>query len=97
MPTDNEIDELVDKAIDETLVKSDSEEELKKRKPKPFRYLNKKEIKAEISHEELVPVSVMKETTSPQIVEDKYAVLGLGDIETIENVLKKFKASRKIK
>ena len=95
MATDNEIDELVDKAIDEALDSPDADEELKRRRPKPFRYLNKDEIQAELSPEEPASVSVMKEPTKPQIVEDTYAILGLGDIETIENVLKKHKASKK--
>lgn len=97
MPTDETIDELVDKAIDEALEKSDTEEEIKKRRPKPFRYLKKEEIQAELSTEEPAPISVMKEPATPQIVEDELAILGLGDIETIENVLKKHEASKKFK
>jgi len=93
MATDKKIDEIVDKAIDEALENSD--EEIKKRRPKPFRYLKKEEIQDELSPAEPVSISVMKEPTTPQIVEDNYAILGLGDIETIENVLKKHKASKK--
>ena len=95
MTNDNKIDELVEKVIDEALENSDNDEELKKRRPKPFRYLNKEEIQDELKPEEQSSVSVMKEPTAPQIVEDNYAILGLGDIETIENVLKKHKASKK--
>ena len=97
MPTDKTIDELVDKAIDEALEKSDSEEELKKRRPKPFRYLKKEEIEAELSSQEPESISVMKEPSTPKIVEEKWAILGLGDIETIENVLRKHEASKKFK
>jgi hypothetical protein len=95
MTNDNKIDELVEKVIDEALENSDNDEELKKRRPKPFRYLNKEEILDELKPEEQSSVSVMKETATTQIVEDNYAILGLGDIETIENVLKKHKASKK--
>jgi hypothetical protein len=95
MTNDNKIDELVEKVIDEALENSDNDEELKKRRPKPFRYLNKEEIQDELKPEEQSSVSVMKETATMQIVEDNYAILGLGDIETIENVLKKHKASKK--
>ena len=95
MTNDNKIDELVEKVIDEALENSDNDEELKKRRPKPFRYLNKEEIQDELKPEEQSSVSVMKEPATPQIVEDNYAILGLGDIETIENVLKKHKASKK--
>ena len=93
--TNDKIDELVEKVIDEALENSDNDEELKKRRPKPFRYLNKKEIQDELKPEEQSSVSVMKEPATPQIVEDNYAILGLGDIETIENVLKKHNASKK--
>ena len=95
MTNDNKIDELVEKVIDEALENSDNDEELKKRRPKPFRYLNKEEIQDELKPQEQVSISVMKEPTTPQIVKDNYAILGLGDIETIENVLKKHKASKK--
>jgi hypothetical protein len=95
MATDDKIDELVEKVIDEALENPDKDEELKKRRPKPFRYLNKEEIQDELSPGEPVSVSVMKEPTAPQIVEDNLAILGLGDVETIENVLKKHKASKK--
>ena len=97
MPINKTIDELVDKAIDDYLEKSDTEEEIKRRKPKPFRYLKKEEIQAELSPEESAPISVMKEPTTPQITDDDHAILGLGDLETIENVLKKHGASRKFK
>ena len=97
MATNNKIDELVEKVIDEALENPDKDEELKKRRPKPFRYLKKEEIQDELSPEEQVSVSVMKEPTETQIVEDNYAILGLGDVETIENVLKRHKASKKSK
>ena len=89
---------MVDKAIDEVLQDTESPEELKKRKPKPsFRYLtNEQEIKAELSQEP-TPISIMAEKPSAKIVDERLAVLGLGDIETIENVLKKHEASRKFK
>ena len=98
MPPDEE-DELIRRAIDEALAKVDSrDEDLKKRKPKPFRYLTDKEdIQAELSRQETTPVSVMQDTPAAKIVEDKLAILGLGDVETIENVIKKHQASRKFK
>ena len=95
MPTDKKIDELVDKAIDRALDSPDTDEELKRRRPKPFRYLNKEESQTELSPKDLESVSVMKDTIEPQIVKDNYAILGLGDIETIENVIKRHKASKK--
>ena len=99
MPDGEEVDELVDKVIEEALTKSDKDsEEIKKRKPKPFRYLtNGEEIQAELTPEEPSPVSVMKEKQTAKITEEKWAVLGLGDVETIENVIKRHEASRKFK
>jgi hypothetical protein len=98
MPPEDE-GELIDKAIDEVLARAESrDEEIKKRKPKPFRYLTDKEdIEAELSKEEALSVTVMSDSPAAKIVEDKLAVLGLGDVETIENVIRKHQASRKFK
>jgi len=97
MPTDEEVDDLVNKAIDEVIARAESrDEDIKKRKPKPFRYLTDKEdIQAELTKDEIIPVTIMEESPAAKIVEDKLAVLGLGDVETIENVIKKYQASRK--
>jgi len=99
MSAEETVDELVDKAIDEVLAKSEKDnEEIKKRKPKPFRYLTKEEeIKAELTPEVETPTSVMKEPTTPKIVEDELAILGLGDVDIIENVIKRHEASRKFR
>lgn len=98
MSEEEKVDELVDKVIDEALAKSGfDEEEIKKRKPKPFRYItDKEEIQTELKSEKVNPVTMMKEPNNAEIVEDKLAILGFGDIETIENVIKKHEASRKI-
>ena len=99
MPTEKELDELVDRAIDEAIARAGSrDEELKKRRPKPFRYITDKEdIQAELTKEDSTPDSFMEESPSTKIVEDKLAILGLGDVETIENVIKKHEGSRKFK
>ena len=98
MPPDEE-DELIDRAIDEILAKAESrDDEIKKRRPKPFRYLTDKEdIQAELKSEENSPFTVMEESSATKIVEDKLAILGLGDVETIENVIRKHQASKKFK
>ena len=98
MSAEDTIDELVDRVIDDVLNKSDKDttDEMKKRRPKPFRYLtDQEEIKAELTSEEAVPVSVMKEPTTAKIVDEKLAVLGLGDVDKIENIIRKHQASRK--
>jgi len=96
MSTEETVNDLVDKAIEEFLNKSDSDnEEIKKRKPKPFRYLtDEKEIKEELRNEE-TPVSIMSESQTIKIANEKLAILGLGDIDKIENVIRRHEASRK--
>ncbi len=98
MPDDETVDELVDKVIEEAFAKSAKDnEDIKKRKPKPFRYLtNEEEIQAELTSEQSSPVSVMKDS-SVKIADENWAVLGLGDVETIKNVIKRYEASRKFK
>ena len=98
MPPDED-DELIDRAIDEVIARLESrDEEIKKRKPKPFRYLTDKEdIEAELKEQERNFVTVMGESSAANIVDDKLAILGLGDVVTIENVIKKHQASRKFK
>jgi len=97
MQNKESVDELVDRAIEEALTRSDKEdEEVKKRRPKPFRYLtDPKEIKAELSLKQPT-VSVMEKSPAAKIYDKKVAILGLGDVDTIENVIKKHEASRKI-
>jgi hypothetical protein len=97
MSTEEKVDKLINKLIDEALAKSEKDnDDIKKRKPEPFRYLtDREEIKAELAQQ--TSVSIMKKSTSTKIVEDKLAILGLGDIDTIENVIRKHEASRKIR
>jgi len=97
MQSDETIEDLVDRTINEAMGRHEIEDdEVKKRRPKPFRYLtDKEEIKAEL--EKISTISVMKATGAPRVVDDKFAILGLGDIQTIENVIKKHEISRKFK
>ena len=99
MSAEETVDELVDKAIDEALDRAGRDsEDMKKRKPKPFRYLtDEEEIKAELTPEEETPASIMKEPNVPNVVEDQLVILGLGDVDTIENVIRKHEASRKFR
>ena len=95
MPTKESIEELVDRTINEVLKnKGKPEDELKKRQPKPFKYLSDEEVQAELTDTPL-QFSVMKRDSKPNIVNDKFCILGLGDVETIENVLKKHGVSKK--
>jgi hypothetical protein len=86
------IEELVDRLISGV----GPEEEINKRRPKPFRYLTDKDEIKTILSEENTPVTMMTTSNKPKIVDDFLTVTGLGDVETIENVIKKHQASRKI-
>jgi len=98
MQSDETIEDLVDRTINEAMVKHDIEDDdVKKRKPKPFRYLtDKDEIKAEL--EKVATFSVMKAPTASKVIdESRLTILGLGDIQAIENVIRKHEISRKFK
>ena len=98
MHSDETIEDLVDRTINEALVKHDIEDdEVKRRKPKPFRYItDKDEMKAEL--DKVATFSVMKAPDAPKVIDDsRLAILGLGDIQTIENVIRKHEISRKFK
>jgi hypothetical protein len=95
MPTKEYIEELVDRTIDEILKnKGKPEDEIKKRQPKPFKYLSDEEIQIELTNS-LSRFSVMKDDSRPNIADDRFCILGLGDVETIENVLKKHSITKK--
>lgn len=98
MQSDETIEDLVDRTINEAMLRHEIEDDdVKKRKPKPFRYLtDKEEMKAEL--EKIATVSVMKSPNAPRVIdESRLTILGLGDIQAIENVIKKHETSRKFK
>jgi len=93
MALEESIDEIVDRIINETL-----KEEDKKNKIKPFRYLtNEEEIQAEINDLKITRISVMKVPEAAKFVDGETCLAGLGDIQTIENVIRKHEVSRKFK
>ena len=97
MQDDETIEDLVDRTLNEAMLRHDLEDEdVKKRRPKPFRYLtNKEEMKAEL--EKITTVSIMRATSAPKVVDDRLAILGLGDIQTIESVIRKHEISKKFR
>lgn len=97
MPPLNEtIEELVDRLISGI----NDRDEIKKRKPKQpsFRYLrDKDEIKEVLSENQTPDFTVMKKSEIIKIVDDHLAVIGLGNVETVENIIQRHQASRKFK
>jgi len=95
------IDNIVDEAIDEVIANTEkNDDELKKRKPKQpsFRYLTNDEIKEELEKADIENISVMKPASSPKIIADEVFTLGVGgDIQTVENIIKKHQTSRKFR
>jgi len=93
-------DELINKAIDEAIAEAtDTEEELKKRRPKQpsFRYLTDEESKIELNKETVEQVSVMTPPEQPKVTVDDVFILGMGDMQTIENIVRRHEASRKFR
>ena len=88
----NSIDELVDEII---VKNQDENKEIKKRKPKPFRYLRDDEIKSELFDNE--KLTIMKNPIKKEIYNKEIFQLSMGDKKTIENIIKKHEYSRKIK
>ena len=95
-PLNESVEELVDRLISGI----DGGEEIRKRKPKQpsFRYLRDKgEIKAALSENQTPDFTVMKKSEIIKIVDEHLAVIGLGNVETIENIIQRHQASRKFK
>jgi hypothetical protein len=96
MSDDESVEEVIGRAIDEAIAKNEiNDEEIKKRKPKPFRYLTDEEIKEELAEPE--QKTVMRGPDQPKIVDNNWQILGLGDMQTIESVLHRHEMSKKFK
>jgi len=94
------MDRSIEELVDRLLTGVDSIEDLKKRRPKQpsFRYLrDKDEIQAVLSENPMQEdVSVMKTREVLKIVDENLAIVGIGNVEAIENIIKKHQASRKM-
>lgn len=97
MTEEDSFDELINRAIDEAINRFESsDEEIKKRKPKPFRYItDQEEIKKELDVSNRK--TVMKGPNEPKIIDNDWQILSLGDNETIENVVRRHIVSSKFK
>ena len=97
MPDDETLKESMDKVINQVSSKNDlADDEIKKRRPKPFRYLtDENEIKKELEEDQ--QKSVMRSLDQPNITVNQWQILGLGDMQTIESVIQKHQMSKKFK
>lgn len=97
MPDDETVEGSIEKVVNQALSKNDlADDEIKKRRPKPFRYItDEDEIKKELDAEQ--QKTVMIGSDQPNITVDQWKVLGFGDMQTIERVVQKHQISRKFK
>ena len=91
------IDELVDKVLSKH---SNEDEEEIKTTFEPFRYItNEEEIQQELEDSKQVPFSVLDVSEKKSIyeLEPEIFTMALGDLQVIENVLKKHESIRRNK
>jgi hypothetical protein len=74
----------------------DSNEDIEKRKPKPFRYITDlKEINDDIEETQIEKtVMTDEQSTSEHLIKNFESAIGVGDIAIVEQVLKKHKMKR---
>ena len=89
--------ESIDDLVDEIIKKSDTDKDIKKRKPTPsFRYLtNEEEIKSALNEEEK-QFTFMKNPNKKELFNEEIFKVGMGDVKTIEDIIKKHEVTRKI-
>jgi hypothetical protein len=94
-----DIDELVDRAIEGATKLSDSnDKEIENKKIKPYRYItDETEIKNALLKSNLESTSTMKTSHKNKLLAEEWCIIGLGDVETIEQVILKHEISRKFK
>jgi hypothetical protein len=82
--------------VDEQKAKIDSEDEIEKRKPKPFRYItNLDELNNENAIEQTTKTVMTDEnSTSEHLIKHFESAIGVGDIDIVEQVIKKHKNKR---
>jgi hypothetical protein len=92
-------DDKIEKAIDEALTGFEiRDEHIKRRKPRhpSFRILSREESKIEIEKDSVEQMSVMTKPGTPKVTVDDEPILGIGgDMNTIENIIRKHQQSKK--
>ncbi len=76
----------------------DIDSEMEKRRPKPFRYVSTLDLEKQHDNKtiEKSPISVMtnENTQSRQLRESFHTTVGIGDVSTIESVLRRHEMKR---
>ena len=92
-------EDSIERKVDEVLERFEiSDEHIDRRKPQQpsFRYLSPDESKEELEKETIENVSVMTKPDTPKVTVDNVFVLGMGgDINAIEDIIRKHQESRK--
>jgi len=72
------------------------ENDIEKRRPKPFRYVSTLDDLSDSKRDEIINHTIMtdEKTTSEKLRKNFESTLGIGDMDTVENVLKKHKVKR---
>lgn len=84
-------------SIDESIDMLDNDEdEIKERRPKPFRYLdNESEIQSELTNDDTTDFSVMKASEGIKITMNDERLTNLENAAKIEDIIKKHEIIRK--
>ena len=94
-------EDSIERKVDEVLERFEiSDEHIDRRKPQQpsFRYLSPDESKVELEKETIEQVSVMTKSGTPMVTVDDVFVLGMGgDMNAVENIIKKHQETRKFK
>ncbi|MCJ7571160.1 MAG: hypothetical protein MUO82_04720 [Candidatus Thermoplasmatota archaeon] len=94
-------DDSIERKVDEALTRFEiRDEHIKRRKPQQpsFRYLSPEESKEELEKETIESVSVMTKPGTPKVTVDDVFVMGVGgDMDAIEDIIRRHQESRKFK
>ena len=98
MPSDKSVEDLVDKLINRSERFEVVEDKSKKTQEKPFRYItDENEIKSILMPQGIKHATIINLPEAAKKVDGVDVLAGLGDTDTIENVIQKHITSRKFK
>ena len=83
-------------SIDEPSDMAELEDEIKKRRPKPFRYIdNEREVQEELEIDKTPQFTLMKVSDEAKITMNEGRLANLENAEKIEDVIKKHEGNRR--